>query len=122
MIRSSRKQGSDRTVPYRKTFRQNCVWGNFDLLSAPSDNRQIDRARPHKFDTVLQMIAHCFASHDEREQTMNQLMVEIDNFDSSKGVIIMAATNRLRGLTRSRNPNFVVLVRKPPGYATAGRG
>lgn len=98
------------------------MWGNFDLLSAPSDNRQIDRARPHKFDTVLQMIAHCFASHDEREQTMNQLMVEIDNFDSSKGVIIMAATNRLRGLTRSRNPNFVVLVRKPPGYATAGRG
>ncbi|MFN7944305.1 MAG: ATP-dependent zinc metalloprotease FtsH [Blastocatellia bacterium] len=32
-------------------------------------------------------------SNDEREQTLNQLLTEIDGFDSSKGVIIMAATN-----------------------------
>ncbi|MBI2543761.1 MAG: ATP-dependent metallopeptidase FtsH/Yme1/Tma family protein [Candidatus Rokubacteria bacterium] len=32
--------------------------------------------------------------HDEREQTLNQLLAEMDGFDSSKGVIIMAATNR----------------------------
>src|SRR3990167_6116760 len=32
--------------------------------------------------------------HDERGQTLNQLLAEMDGFDSSKGVIIMAATNR----------------------------
>ncbi|MBI1845423.1 MAG: ATP-dependent zinc metalloprotease FtsH [Candidatus Rokubacteria bacterium] len=32
--------------------------------------------------------------HDEREQTLNQLLAEMDGFDSSNGVIIMAATNR----------------------------
>jgi cell division protease FtsH len=32
--------------------------------------------------------------HDEREQTLNQLLVEMDGFDTRKGVIIMGATNR----------------------------
>ena len=35
-----------------------------------------------------------YGSNDEREQTLNQLLAEIDGFDSSKGVVILAATNR----------------------------
>lgn len=35
-----------------------------------------------------------FGGNDEREQTLNQLLAEMDGFDGSKGVIILAATNR----------------------------
>ena len=39
--------------------------------------------------------------HDEREQTLNQLLVEMDGFNTSEGVILMAATNRPDVLDRA---------------------
>ena len=38
--------------------------------------------------------ATAMGSNDEREQTLNQLLYEMDGFDSNQGVVIMAATNR----------------------------
>ena len=50
-----------------------------------------------ELDTIGRARAGAFAGlnvHEEREQTLNQLLSEMDGFDPSRGVIIMAATNR----------------------------
>ena len=61
--------------------------------------------------------AAAFATHDEREQTLNQLLVEMDGFDPGKGVIIMGATNRPevldQALLRAGRFDRQVLVDRP---------
>jgi cell division protease FtsH len=55
--------------------------------------------------------------HDEREQTLNQLLVEMDGFDTGKGIVIMAATNRPEvldpALLRSGRFDRQILVDRP---------
>jgi cell division protease FtsH len=47
-----------------------------------------------EIDAIGQRRGGSFASNDEREQTLNQLLAEMDGFDPSTGVVLMAATNR----------------------------
>ena len=58
-----------------------------------------------------------FASNEEREQTLNQLLVEMDGFDSGTGLIVMAATNRPeildRALLRAGRFDRQVLIDRP---------
>ncbi|MCB2215988.1 MAG: ATP-dependent zinc metalloprotease FtsH [Desulfobulbaceae bacterium] len=58
-----------------------------------------------------------YGGHDEREQTLNQLLVEMDGFDTQKGIVIMAATNRPEvldpALLRSGRFDRQVLIDKP---------
>ena len=62
-------------------------------------------------------VGNIAGGHDEREQTLNQLLVEMDGFDTRKGVIIMAATNRPEildpALLRPGRFDRQVLVDKP---------
>jgi cell division protease FtsH len=61
--------------------------------------------------------AQAMAAHDEREQTLNQLLVEMDGFDATKGIVIMAATNRPeildRALLRAGRFDRRILVDRP---------
>ena len=47
-----------------------------------------------EIDTIGKKRAGFTGGNDEREQTLNQLLTEMDGFDGSKGVVILAATNR----------------------------
>ena len=48
-----------------------------------------------EIDALAKSRANGFSSNDEREQTLNQLLVEMDGFDNDKGLIVLAATNRV---------------------------
>ena len=51
-----------------------------------------------EIDTIGKKRDGQFSGNDEREQTLNQLLTEMDGFDAAKGVIILAATNRPESL------------------------
>lgn len=58
-----------------------------------------------------------FGGNDEREQTLNQLLAEMDGFDSSKGIVVLAATNRPevldKALLRPGRFDRRIIVEKP---------
>ena len=60
---------------------------------------------------------HIAGGHDEREQTLNQLLTELDGFDPSTGIVLLAATNRPEildpALLRAGRFDRQVLVDKP---------
>lgn len=60
---------------------------------------------------------HALGSHDEKEQTLNQLLVELDGFDPSSGIVLLGATNRPevldRALLRAGRFDRQVLVDRP---------
>jgi len=62
-------------------------------------------------------IGPVMGGHDEREQTLNQLLTEMDGFDPSTGVVVMAATNRPeildKALMRAGRFDRQILVDKP---------
>ena len=47
-----------------------------------------------EIDTIGKKREGGMGGNDEREQTLNQLLTEMDGFDGKKGVVILAATNR----------------------------
>ncbi|MDC7232558.1 MAG: ATP-dependent zinc metalloprotease FtsH [Spirochaetales bacterium] len=70
-----------------------------------------------ELDAIGKSRAGAVSTNDEREQTLNQLLVEMDGFDSTSGVIILAATNRPEvldpALLRPGRFDRQVLVDKP---------
>ena len=60
---------------------------------------------------------YAWGGHDEKEQTLNQLLVELDGFDSSTGLVLLAATNRPEildpALLRAGRYDRQVLVDRP---------
>ncbi|OQY40418.1 MAG: cell division protein FtsH [Spirochaetaceae bacterium 4572_7] len=70
-----------------------------------------------ELDAIGKSRAAAMSTNDEREQTLNQLLVEMDGFDSTTGVILLAATNRPeildQALLRPGRFDRQVLVDKP---------
>jgi len=71
-------------------------------VGAARVRRLFKEARRHKscivfideLDAVCRSRGGTSLSHEEREQTLNQLLVEMDGFETSRGIVVIAATNR----------------------------
>ena len=57
--------------------------------------------RDRRIDAIGKRRDASFGGNDEREQTLNQLLTEMDGFDGRKGVVILAATNRPESLDKA---------------------
>ena len=70
-----------------------------------------------EIDAIGKLRDNQISSNDEREQTLNQLLSEMDGFDSSKGLVILAATNRPevldKALLRPGRFDRRIIVEKP---------
>ncbi|MCL1914121.1 MAG: ATP-dependent zinc metalloprotease FtsH [Eubacteriaceae bacterium] len=70
-----------------------------------------------EIDAIGKSRDNSLGSNDEREQTLNQLLAEMDGFDASKGVVVLAATNRPevldKALSRAGRFDRRIIVEKP---------
>ena len=84
-----------------------CSWAWARLVCAISSSRRKRRAPCIVFIDEIDAIGQSRATvgalgtNDEREQTLNQLLAEMDGFEPNQGVIIMGATNRPEILDRA---------------------
>src|SRR5919201_1060425 len=76
-----------------------------------------------EIDGIGQRRGQGFVSNDEREQTLNQLLAEMDGFDRATGVVVLAATNRpevhVRGKPLGPDVDLDVVARATPGFSGA---
>ena len=75
-----------------------CSWGSGAArvrdLFADAHKRAPSIIFIDEIDAIGQKRGGSIVSNDEREQTLNQLLAEMDGFDASTGIVVMAATNR----------------------------
>ena len=75
-----------------------------------------------EIDTIGKSRDNRMGGNDEREQTLNQLLAEMDGFDPTKGIILLAATNRPEGAGPGAAPPRPVSTGASPSTGPIWRG